>query len=180
MEYSILESERVFEGKVFNVRIDEVEKPTGERMRIDIVEHGGAVVLIPLDENGDVLLVQQYRHPTESELLELPAGTLDEGEAPEECAVRECREEVGMAPGELQFLGGFFLAPGYSTEYLHIFLASELSPAPLPQDQDEDLDLVRLNRREILKKITSGEIQDAKTVAGMLLLIAHTNFDSLI
>ena len=177
MKYSVVNSEKVFEGKVFAVRIDEVEKETGERMRIDVVEHGGAVVLIPMDENGDLLLVRQYRHPTGTYILELPAGTLDEGESPEECAIRECREEVGMAPGTIQHLGGFFLAPGYSTEYLQIYLATDLSTAPLPQDLDEDLAVERLSTEEILNKIKTGEVQDGKTIAGMMLFNLHTFSD---
>lgn len=170
MEYSILKSERIFEGKVFNVRIDEVQKSTGESMRVDIVEHGGAVVLVPIDEDGRILLVKQYRHPTGKYLLELPAGTLDESESPEECAVRECREEVGMAPGRIEHLGGFYLAPGYSTEYLELYLATELSAAPLPHDLDEDLVVERFSIDDVIEKISTGELEDAKTVAGIMLL----------
>jgi ADP-ribose pyrophosphatase len=179
MKYSVVSSEKVFEGKVFTVRIDELEKETGEKMRIDVVEHGGAVVLIPMDESGDLLLVRQYRHPTGTYILEFPAGTLDVGESPEECAIRECREEVGMAPGTIKNLGGFFLAPGYSTEYLQIYLATDLSEAPLPQDLDEDLTVERLPADELLEKIKLGEVQDAKTIAGMMMLNLHGGSDPL-
>lgn len=180
MEYSILKSERIFEGKVFNVRIDEIQKSTGESMRVDIVEHGGAVVLVPIDEDGRILLVKQYRHPTGKHLLELPAGTLDKSESPEECAVRECREEVGMAPGRIEHLGGFYLAPGYSTEYLELYLATELSAAPLPHDLDEDLTVERFSIDEIFEKISNGEIQDAKTLACMMLFRPYVVNSSII
>lgn len=173
MEYSIINSEVIFEGKVFNVRIDEVRKPSGETMRVDIVEHGGAVILIPMDDAGRILMVRQYRHPAGKQLLELPAGTLDHDESPEQCAVRECREEVGLAPGRLAHLGGFFLAPGYSTEYSELFLATELSPAPLPQDYDEDLIIERLTVDEVLGRIAKNEISDAKTIAGLLMLTGY-------
>jgi ADP-ribose pyrophosphatase len=173
MEYSIINSEVIFEGKVFKVRIDEVRKPNGETMRVDIVEHGGAVILIPMDDEGRILMVRQYRHPAGKQLLELPAGTLEHDESPEQCAVRECREEVGFAPGRLVHLGGFFLAPGYSTEYLELFLASELSPAPLPQDDDEDLIIERLSVDEVLGRIAKNEIRDAKTIAGLLMLTGY-------
>jgi ADP-ribose pyrophosphatase len=139
-------------------------------MRVDIVEHGGAVVIIPIDDDGRILLVNQYRHPIGKYLLELPAGTLDKNESPEECAVRECREEVGMAPGRTQHLGGFYLAPGYSTEYLDLYLATELYEAPLPLDMDEDLSVERYSIDEVLGKISCGEIEDAKTLAGVTLL----------
>ncbi len=173
MEYSIINSEVIFEGKVFKVRVDEVRKPSGESMRVDVVEHGGAVTLIPMDEQSRILMVRQYRHPAGKQLLELPAGTLDHDETPEQCAVRECREEVGLAPGKLVHLGGFFLAPGYSTEYLELFLATELSPAPLPQDYDEDLIIERLSVDEVLGRIAKNEICDAKTIAGLLMLIQY-------
>lgn len=171
MGYSIQKSERIFQGKVFDVRIDEVKKSTGEVWRVDIVEHGGAVVIIPMQEDGTILLVKQYRHPTRKDLIEYPAGTLDEGEKPADCAIRECREEVGMEPAQIQSLGGLYIAPGYSTEYLEIFLATSLRPAPLPQDLDEDLAVVQMGLEDILEKIKTNEIEDAKTVAGTLLLV---------
>jgi ADP-ribose pyrophosphatase len=170
MEYSILKTERIFEGKIFSVRIDEVQKSSGESMRVDIVEHGGAVVIIPIDDDERILLVNQYRHPIGKYLLELPAGTLDESESLEDCAVRECREEVGLAPGRIEHLGGFYLAPGYSTEYLELYLATELHEDPLPQDVDEDLSVKRYSIDEAIEKIRAGELEDAKTIAGLMML----------
>ena len=131
MPYRTLESKRQYRGKVFDVRTDRVESSDGKRMSLDVVEHSGAVAMIPIDEHGRLILVEQYRHPAGRTLLELPAGTLEPGEDPTETAYRECREEIGMAPGKLSRIGGAFLAPGYSTEYLHFFLATELKPSPL-------------------------------------------------
>ena len=115
--------------------------PTNTRMHLDIIEHVGAVTILPIDAEGRILFVRQYRHATGKELLELPAGTLNAGEPPEECAFREIREETGFAAGNLIKLGEFFLAPGYSTEYMVVYLANELHPDPLPADEDEFISL---------------------------------------
>jgi ADP-ribose pyrophosphatase len=168
MEYLVRKSEIVFEGKVFNVRIDEVEH-AGKRMRVDLIEHNGAVILVPMDSDGKIWLVDQYRHPAGDRLLELPAGSLDPNEEPEACAIRECREEIGMAPGKLTQLGGFYLAPGYSVEYARLYLAQDLTPSPLPRDEDEDLHIRRLSLPEIEALITEGAIRDGKTLAGIFL-----------
>ena len=173
MDYRVLQSESIFQGKVFGVRIDQVESPTGQTTRIDVVEHNGAVVMIPVDDDQRIWFVRQYRHPTGKVLLELPAGTLDPGEDPETCAVRECREEIGMSPSYLLPLGGAFIAPGYSTEYLHFFLARDLTPAPLTPDADEDLDVERLGWNEIMELIAEGELQDTKSLAGLFLARDH-------
>ena len=173
MAYRVIQSETIFQGKVFGVRIDQVESPTGQTMRVDIVEHDGAVVLIPVDDDQRIWFVRQYRHPTGNKLLELPAGTLDPGEDPEKCAIRECREEIGMSPSYLVPLGGAFMAPGYSTEYLHFFLAGDLTPAPLTPDADEDLYVERLTWNEIMELIAGGELQDTKTLAGLFLAQDH-------
>ncbi len=165
----VLQSDCVFQGKVFDVCIDQIENAAGKTQRIDYVKHKGGVTIIPVDEKDRILFVLQYRHPAGEELLELPAGSLEAGEDPEYCARRECREEVGMSPAELRHLGGTYLAPGYSSEYLHYFLAKDLSAAPLPPDEDEDISIIRLSWEETLRKITQNEIRDAKSVAGIFL-----------
>ncbi len=173
MSFRVIRSEKVFQGKVFDVRLDQVELPDGRSMRVDVVEHGGAVAMIPIDSEGNLWLVRQYRHAIGKTLLEIPAGTLDEGEDAEACAVRECREEIGMAPARLTALGGAYLAPGYSSEYIHFFLAQELSPSPLTPDADEDLRVVRLPLQEAYARLLKCELQDAKTIAGLSLALAH-------
>lgn len=160
----------MYRGRAFQVRKDHVRLPTGFVAQLDIVEHVGAVTIVPLDAEGQVWFVRQYRHATGKELLELPAGTVEPGEPPEACAAREIREEIGMRAGTLRKLGEFYLAPGYSTEYMHIYLATGLVPDPLPGDQDEFLSVVRYPLAEVERLVQSGEIQDGKTLAGMYLL----------
>ncbi len=169
MEYILQRSEIIFEGKVFRVRIDSVQAPTGHTMRVDLVEHGGAVALIPIDSDGKIVLVRQYRHPASEILLELPAGTLEHDEDPRTCAVRESREEIGMSPGKLTNLGGTYLAPGYSTEFIQYFLAQDLTYDPLTPDSDEDLCIERFTWQEIQGMIARQEFRDAKTLVGLCL-----------
>ena len=125
--------------------------------------------MVPRDGEGNVWFVQQYRHAAGRVLLELPAGTLNAGEAPEVCAAREVREEIGMAAGTLQYLGGFFNAPGYSTEFLHIFLATDLKPDPSPHDDDEFLNTVKIPLGEAIAMAGDGRIIDAKSIAALLM-----------
>lgn len=169
MKYQTLQSETAYQGKAFKVRRDQVSLPDGHIAHLDIVEHIGAVTILPVDDEGRIWFVRQYRHPAGQELLELPAGTLETGEPPEACARREIREEVGQAAGELRKLGEFFLAPGYSTETMHVFLATELYPDPLPGDHDEFLSVETYPLADVFKMVLRGEIQDAKTLATLLL-----------
>jgi len=155
----------MYRGRAFNVRRDVVRAPEGKEMHLDIVEHTGAVTVMPLDAEGQVWFVRQYRHASGQMLLELPAGTLEAGEDPAECAAREIREETGMAAGKLEKLGSFFLAPGYSTEYMHVYLAQDLSPDPLPGDEDEFLTIEKIALKEVAGMVARNEIQDAKSLA---------------
>jgi ADP-ribose pyrophosphatase len=116
-----------------------------------------------------VYFVRQYRHSAGGEILELPAGTLEPGEEPEACALREVREEIGMSASRLEKLGEFFLAPGYSTEYMYIFLATGLRPDPLPGDEDEILQVVSLKPARAFELISERQIRDAKTLAALYL-----------
>jgi len=170
----ILSSERPFKGNLINVRVDTVETAGGTSMR-EVVEHRGAVLLIALDDYENVFMVRQYRHPVGHVLLELPAGTIDEGEQPEACAVRELREETGFRPRSLESLGGFFLSPGYSNEYIHLFLATGVEEAPLETGDEEDLRALRVPFDEALRLIDSGEIRDAKSIAALLLFARRRN-----
>lgn len=163
-----ISSHRVFEGKILKLRVDTVELPDGRTSRREIVEHRGAVVIAAVDSNRNVLLVRQFRKAVEDELLELPAGTLDPGETPEACALREIQEETGFKAGKLESLGGFYSAPGFLTEYLHLFLATELEPSPRAADEDEDIELVTTHLSQVPRLIAAGEIRDAKSVAGLL------------
>jgi ADP-ribose pyrophosphatase len=164
----IINSETVYHGRAFNIQRDLIQRPNGQQT-YDTVHHIGAVAMIPVDADGKILFVRQYRHAARRRLLELPAGTLEEGEPVEDTAQREMREEVGMAPGQLTKLAEFFLAPGYSTERMHIFVAEQLSPEKLPGDEDEDLEIEQLTLDEAFSAIQSGEIEDAKTMLGLFL-----------
>jgi len=169
MPFELLKSEIVYPGRAFTIRRDTLRMPDAREASFDIVEHVGSVIILPLDADGQLLFVQQYRHAAGLDLLELPAGTLDKDESPEACATREVREETGMAAGKLEPLGGFYLAPGYSTEYMHVYLATDLRYDPLEADADEFLTVERFPLKEALVMFESGEIQDAKSLAAILL-----------
>jgi ADP-ribose diphosphatase len=169
MPFELLKSEILMKGRAFAIRRDHVMMPDGHETKLDIIEHSGSVVIIPMDENGNVLLVRQYRHATGGDLLELPAGTLEEDEDPEVCAAREIREETGMAAGKLTKLGEFYLAPGYSTEFMVVFLATDLSSSPLEADDDEFLSVESVPIREAIRMAERGEIPDAKSLAALFL-----------
>lgn len=173
MEYKTLESHLVYSGRVFDVHTEKVETPAGATMQIDLVSHAGAVAIIAVDDDQNVLLVRQYRHPTGKTLLELPAGTLEQGEEPAVCARRESQEEIGHNPGELIHIGAGYMAPGYSTEYIHFFLARQLTPASLPGDDDEDIQVERLPLSQLGELVRAGEVEDVKTIAGLSLVTAY-------
>ena len=167
--FKLIKSEPVFQGRTFKLRRDTVQMPNGHETKLDIVEHGGSVVLIPVDAAGNIVFVRQYRHAAGLDMLELPAGTRNGAEPPETCAAREMREETGMAAGVLERVGAFYLAPGYSTEFMYVFLATELTSSPLPADEDEFLRVEKLPAREAIEMAQRGELQDAKSLAALFL-----------
>ena len=173
MLFKLLKSEVVYPGRAFTIRRDTLRLPDGHETRFDIVEHVGSVVILPMDAEGNLLFVRQYRHAAGLELLELPAGTRDLNETPEACARREIREETGMAAGILEHLGGFYLAPGYSTEYMDVFLATDLYSDPLEADADEFLSVERFPLTEALTLCELGKIPDAKSLAAFLLALSY-------
>ncbi len=169
MRFQTIASEPVFEGRVFRVRQDRVRLPDGREALLDVVEHAGAVTMVPIDSEGRIHFVRQLRYPVGTQLLELPAGTLEPDEPLEATARRECEEEIGQRPERLVPLGSFFHAPGYSTERNHLFLALDLTPSTRPGDDDEWIDVVTYSFAEAGALIRDGEIQDAKTLAGLFL-----------
>ena len=169
MRFVTLKSETVYRGKAFDVHRDLVQLPNGNQTWLDIVDHPGAVTLVPVDSAGQIYFVRQYRHSTGGEILELPAGTIDAGEEPEACALREIREETGMSASHLDRIGEFFLAPGYSTEYMVVYLATGLQPSPLAGDEDEFIHVEALSGARAYELVAEGRIQDAKTLAALFL-----------
>jgi ADP-ribose pyrophosphatase len=165
MAFELLKSEIIHLGRVFTLRSDTLRLPDGRETRLDVVEHAGSVIILPMDANGNLLFVRQYRHAVGLELLEFPAGTLNEGESPDVCARRELQEETGMSAKGFLFLGGFYLAPGYSTEYMHAYLATELYFDPLEPDADEFLSVESIPLAKALAMAEHGELPDAKSLA---------------
>src|SRR5215207_6636491 len=169
MSFELIRSETILQGRAFKIRRDYLKTPDGRETRLEIIEHGGSVVLIPIDDDGNLLFVRQYRHAAGLDLLELPAGTRDGEEPYEECAAREIREETGMQAGKLQKVGEFYLAPGYSSEFMAVFLATELTPNPLPGDDDEFLQLEKIPVKDVDAVFARGDVPDAKSLAAWLL-----------
>jgi 8-oxo-dGTP pyrophosphatase MutT (NUDIX family) len=173
MSFELLRSEILMKGRAFTIRRDYMKTPDGRETKFDIVEHGGSVVIIPVDNDANLLFVRQYRHAANMDLLELPAGTRDGDEPFEECAAREIREEVGMEAGTLTYIGSFYLAPGYSTEYMGVFLATDLKHNPLEADADEFLSVEKIPVQEAIQMAERGEMPDAKSLAALLMARPH-------
>jgi len=172
-EEETLSSERIYKGRAVGLRVDTIRMPGGRKTTREIVEHDDCVAIIALDDEDNLLLVEQFRKPVEKKLLEIPAGGIEPGESVEDCVRRELREEVGFLPQKLERLGGFYSSPGYSTEYLHLYLATELISSPLKAEDSESIKLVRVPLGQIRGLITSGEICDAKSIAAMLFFLEH-------
>lgn len=169
MGYEVLSSQIVFRGKVFNVRLDQIRLPDGRIGQIDILEHAQAVTILPIDADSKIWFIRQYRHAAGGGILELPAGVMEPGELPIESAQRELREEIGMAAGKLEALGEFYLAPGYSSEFMYVFLATDLYSAALKPDDDESIEIVKVSTQEALLMAAQGMVKDAKSLAALLL-----------
>jgi ADP-ribose pyrophosphatase len=167
--FELLGSEILLQGRSFKLRRDHLKTPDGRETTYEIVEHSGSVVLLPIDADRNILFVQQYRQAAGQELVELPAGTRNGDESYESCAAREIREETGMAASKMDRIGDFYLAPGYSTEFMAVFLATDLSPAPLEADEDEFLQVVKLPARRAIEMAERGEVPDAKSLAALFL-----------
>ncbi len=163
----VVKTETMYRGRAFNVRVDDVEFQPGRTTRLDIVEHTGAVTILPLDQENNLWFIRQYRHPAGEVMLELPAGTLEPGEDPEAGAARELQEEIGMRAGRLERLCGFWLAPGYSTEFMHVYLATDLTPSQLEPDEDEIITMEKVPVARALALAESGEVRDSKSLVSL-------------
>jgi ADP-ribose pyrophosphatase len=168
-----LSSQLIYEGRAVKLRVDSVRMKNGRQTTREIVEHSDCIAVVVIDDKDNVLLVKQFRKPVEKELLEIPAGGIDAGEGPEEAVGRELREEIGHMPQNIKRLGGFYSAPGYCSEYLYLYLATDLVPSQLTAEDTEGIDVVRVPLTEIPSMIASGRICDAKSVAGLLAYLEY-------
>ncbi len=171
--FELIASELILQGRAFRIRRDLLKTPSGRTTKYEIVEHTGSAVMLPVDADGNLLFVRQYRHAAGMDLLELPAGTRDGDEPYEVCAAREMREETGLAADKLERIADFYLAPGYSTELMAVFLATELRPSPLEADTDEFLQLERIPIARALDMAERGEVPDAKALAAIFVAQAR-------
>lgn len=168
MNEEILSSERLYEGRVIKLDRLDVRLSNGLTAMRELVQHPGAVAVVPLDAEGNVLMVRQYRIAARRVMLEVPAGTLGLNEDPGDCAVRELQEETGYRAERFESLGGIFVAPGYTTEFIHLYLATDLVESRLPGDEDEFIEVDRVPLAEAIAMIDRGEIIDGKSIVSLL------------
>lgn len=173
MRFTVTREREIFRGRVFTLVDKDVVLPNGRRTRLNIVEHPGAVAVVPLFDNGDVMLLRQFRLAAAGTIYEIPAGTREPGEAPRATAFREVVEETGFRAKVLVRLAEFFTAPGFCTERMVLYVARGLTPAEADGDADEVIRPVRTPFRTALRMIDQGRIRDAKTIAGLLLAERH-------
>jgi ADP-ribose pyrophosphatase len=164
-----LQSEYAFKGRILNLRVDTVELPNGQTSTREVVEYTGAVAVVALDGQGNVILVRQFRYPVGRELVEIPAGKIDPDEDPLECAKRELAEETGYRAREWTNLLRFFSTPGFTSEYMHLFLAQGLETGDQAPDEDEFVEVTKVPLSEAVGMVERGEICDAKSIVGLLL-----------
>lgn len=173
IEEFCLESKVVYDGKLVKVRADKVHLPSGSEGIREVVQHPGAVAMVPITEDGQVVLIEQWRYAAGGPLLEIPAGTLEPGEEPAACAVRELAEEIGCRANRLELLTSFYVAPGYSSERIYLYLATDLEPAEAEADADEAIEEILMPLADAVAMVKEGRIEDAKTCIGILLAAAR-------
>ena len=170
MNYRIVKSDVIYSGKVFNIKVDQIEYNNGNKAVREVAEHPGGAVVVPVTDDGKIVMVTQHRFPVNEILLELPAGKLSKGEDPKLCAVRELEEETGYKSDNVNKLGSIFTTPGYSTENLWIYLAKDLKPGNHNREEGEfGMEVFELSLKEVEEKIYNGEIVDGKTICGIYL-----------
>lgn len=170
MNYRIVKSDVIYSGKVFNIKVDQIEYNTGNKAVREVAEHPGGAVVVPVTKEGKIVMVTQHRFPVDQVLFELPAGKLGKGEDPFVCAVRELEEETGYKSDNVKELGSIYTTPGYSTEKLWIYLAKDLKPGNHNREEGEfGMQVFELSLKEVEEKIHNGEIVDGKTICGIFL-----------
>lgn len=176
MDFKILRRDKMYSGRAFDIEKVFLELPNQKQSYYDLVDHKNSITVLPMDDQGNIWFVRQYRLGSESQLLELPAGVIEDSEAPETCAMREIQEEIGMAARSLKFLGDFYLVPGYSNEHMYTYLATDLFPSTLQADADEFLNIEKIPYKEVLSMMGLGKINDGKTLATLALAFPVLGF----
>ena len=175
MKPKVISTETIYEGKIFDVKIAEIREGKSEYKR-EIVEHNGSIVIIPVFADKTVALVKQYRHATGKYLLEIPAGTLEKDENAEAGARRELEEEIGVTAGKIEKLTEFYVSPGFLTEKMFVYLATDLTETQQNLEEDELIEIEQITFEQAFEKIKNGEIEDAKTIVGLILAGAKFGF----
>jgi ADP-ribose pyrophosphatase len=165
LEERTINSNKIFTGKVISLQVDEVELPNGKTSKREIIKHPGAVAILPVTKDGKIILVEQYRKALERVIVEIPAGKLEAGEKPEDCAYRELEEETGYSCDNLEWLISFYTSPGFADEIVHLYLATGLNKNVNPAllDEDEFVNIIELSLEEAKQFISEQKIYDAKT-----------------
>ncbi len=167
-EEKTVSSEKVFEGRIIKVKVDKVEMPDGSTSTRELVEHPGGVGIVAVTGNDEIILVKQYRKPLDKVIYEIPAGKLDPGEHHRTCGIRELEEETGLSANVFEYMGFIYPSPGFTDEVTHVYLAKELTQGETHPDDDEFLDVEKVPFERALKMVIDGEINDAKSVFGIL------------
>lgn len=165
-----LSTEYIYKGKILNLKVEQVQLPDGNKSKREIVEHKGAVAIVAFKDDDTILLVRQFRKPLNKELLEIPAGKLEENEDPKHCALRELEEETGYKANNIEFIGKILTTPGFSNELIYIFKATNLCKGQIGGDEDEFINVEEIKLIDLKDKIKKGEIIDGKTVASLIYL----------
>jgi len=172
-EETTLSTEILFEGRAVRLRLDTIKTIDGRTSTREIIEHDAVITVVPVDEEDNVLLVKQYRRAADKDLLEIPAGGIDPGEDAEAAVIREMQEETGYRPQKVERLCGFYSSPGFLTEYLNLYLATDLIASRLYAEDTEAIELLKVPVRDIPALIASGKIEDVKTIAGLLYYLQY-------
>ncbi|GAA0296614.1 ADP-ribose pyrophosphatase [Gracilibacillus halotolerans] len=172
MNEKTLSTQKIFEGRVISVQVDDVELPNGKQSKRELVKHPGAVAIIPITSEGKIVMVKQFRKPLEKEIIEIPAGKLEEGELPEVTARRELEEETGYTTNKLEYIQSFYTSPGFADEILYVYMTNELKAMTekASLDEDEFVELMEVKLEEAEQLIKEEKIHDAKTVFAVMYL----------
>lgn len=174
-----INSKRIYEGRMISLRVDTVELPDKKYSTREIVEHPGAAVVVPITDDGKIIMVKQFRKPVEDSLVEVPAGKLDKGEDPTICAHRELQEETGYISANMQYLFSFYSSPGFSNEIMHLFIATDLTQGEANPDEDEYIEIVSYELGQLIEMIFQGKIKDSKSIIAIFAASQYIGHNSL-